>query len=619
MEFNGNNFMNRGIEMKKMILHMPQRNKNIEVSGDASLLDIMNKEDIAMYAPCGGKGACGKCKVTAKGDLSEISHGERTILTEEEIKKDIRLACRTYVIGEAQVELLGNNYSNKFKESLFSHAVQNLHTEITKEKVKFLAPTLENGYTTMDTLKEQLGNIKVDLEVLKKVSHCLEYDKEVTVTLYNEELIDVEQNDGEEKMYGVAIDIGTTTITCYLVNLKKGNSIGVKSIQNPQFNFGADVISRINYTIEKEDGLEKLTEVVRRAINNLIQDLCGEYSIDKKYIYKSVFVANTTMTHIFLGLNPKSLSKMPFNAITKDLIVESAYKLGIHSINKFGKIVLLPGVAGFVGADTVGAMIAADLLNDKNTNLLIDLGTNGEIVLSANEERYVCSTAAGPAFEGAKIAYGMQAFPGAINRVTIEEDIKFTTIDNQLPKGICGSGLIDIVSEFLKVGIIKEDGRILNPEEIENKKLRDRIIVKGRKKEFIIAYENETHNNKPILLTQKDIRELQLAKGAIRAGINILLKVAKIDFKNIDKILLAGTFGNFVDKENTRRLGLFPYIDLNKIISLGNAAGEGALMTLYDKDILESEAIMYSSTSKHIEISTHPDFQDEFIDSMYFK
>ncbi|SKC39633.1 ASKHA domain-containing protein [Maledivibacter halophilus] len=606
--------------MNEKKIHLPEINKTINVANSKdSLLDLLAKEEIIIYSPCGGKGTCGKCKIRVKGSVNDITNEEKNFLTEDELENDIRLACRTFITGYADVYLLEGKLRNDSKSSLETLKEYKVNNKVIKKYIKIHKPTLENNNSVVECINNSLKDVHIDLDMLRKISKDIDYSKNVTITLYDNELIDMEYEDTRDKNYGVAIDIGTTTVACYLMDLNNGKQIKVSSTQNPQAVYGADVISRINYCLENEEGVEVLSKKVKKGIDELIKELSVKANIDKRHIYQCVLVGNTTMNHLFIGLNPKSLSAMPFNPVIKDVVIEKASRIGINSINSHGKIVFLSNIGGFVGSDTVGAIISADLTHDVDNSLIIDLGTNGEIVLSTPKGRYACSTAAGPAFEGAKIKNGMQAFSGAINSVIIEDDMHYTTIDNQPAKGICGSGLIDIISEFIRIGIITEDGKIVEPHVLNNEKLSKRIIKNGRKKEVIIAYDNETYNRQIITITQKDVRELQLAKGAIKAGINILLKVAEVKFQNIDRILLAGAFGNYINKESARRIGVFPNVELDKIISLGNAAGEGAKLALCNKEILDISRREYSLATKHIEISTHPDFQDEFVSGMYFK
>ena len=608
--------------MKKIIIKILQLNKTLRSASTLSLLEILNREEVMTYAPCGGKGLCGKCKVKVSGDINSVTDEEKKCLSIEEIKSGIRLACKTYINSEAVVELIESNSANNSKENIKTVKHYKINSKISKTVIKPELSSLKHNFSIAEGISNKLTDkeIDIDFDIFEQLAGTIDCSKELTVTLYGNKLIDIENGNTEKTKYGVAVDIGTTTIACYLIDLSTGNQVGVQSMQNPQAGYGADVISRLNYCIENKDGLKILSKAVKNAVNTVIKKASKKASIDKKNIYECILVGNTAMNHLFLELNPVSLSALPFNPVTKKMVTKNAQSANISSINPNAEVIFLPNIGGFVGSDIIGDMIAADLKNSTENVLLIDLGTNGEIVLSTSKEKLACSTAAGPAFEGARIKNGMQAFSGAINTVGFNgEDIYFTTIDNQKPKGICGSGLIDIVNVFLNAGIISESGSIMDPENITNKKLSDRILVNNKMKEIIIAYENYTEDKTAITITQKDIREIQLSKSAVRSGINILLKLAGITYNEIDKVLLAGAFGNFISKENAQGIGLFPDIPLSKVVSIGNAAGEGAKMVLCNKNLIDKEIENYTSSTRHIELSTHPDFQNEFVDKMYFK
>ena len=323
------------------------------------------------------------------------------------------------------------------------------------------------------------------------------------------------------------------------------------------------------------------------------------------------------MTHILLGVNTSSLSKIPFNIVIKDTFMEKAQYFKFKSLLSNTEIIILPNIGGFVGGDTVAAMIVTEYLEDGKTKLLLDLGTNGEIALFFNGKIYVCSAAAGPAFEGANIQCGMQAFSGAINKVMLKNDILYEVLGNKKPVGICGSGIIDLISILLQNEVIKISGKFNNKDKIQNKNLATRLIEADGKKFFVVASEEETESGEKIVITQKDIREIQLAKGAIRAGINILLKICNLEKENIDIFYLAGTFGNYIDKENSLIIGLLPEEYREKIEIVGNAAGKGCIKVMCDYD-LNRTLNTYIEKSTHIEISNHEEFQNEFLKEMSF-
>lgn len=600
--------------------NLQQLDRVVELKGaGCSLLDLLVQENVLLYTPCGGKGICGKCKVKVTGDVSDISSDELRLLTCEEQAKGIRLACKTFITGQATVYLSGDRVVNHSKEKIQASDQYPVQSSVAKLLIQVEEPSIEDDLSVVECVRGTVGDVDIQLDVLRKISNMKLYGNKITLILCDDQLIDIECGDTRHTKFGAAIDIGTTTVACYLMDLTRGKQVCVESMQNPQAAYGADVISRIHYCLQNDDGVHVLSAKIKEGINELLRKACRRAHVKEKDIYETVLVGNATMHHLFWGLNPVSLSGVPFNPVTRDMMVDDAGKAGISGMNTSGKVVFLPGIGGFLGSDTLGAVIASDVKSSKDNVLIIDLGTNGEIVLSSQGQMYACSTAAGPAFEGASIEYGMQAFSGAINSVFIDDDLHFTTIENAPAKGICGSGLIDIVSQLLIAGLVSENGRIADPEHIDTHCLSKRICKKNRRKRIALAYEDESQNGEIIYISQKDIRELQLAKGAIRAGINILLKVAHVKFEEIDRIFLAGAFGNFVNKESARKIGIFPDIDLEKVISLGNAAGEGAKLALCDKDILQKDIKENVFSIQHVAVSSHQDFQDEFVNGMCFR
>ena len=607
--------------MKKITIKILPLNKTFNHSHKLPLLEMLNAEGITTYAPCGGKGICGKCKVKVSGNLSALTDAEKAYLSNKEINRGVRLACKTYVKDEATVDLTTNTIINNFKEEAGRGKLYKINSRVSKIVIAIKGQPLKDHHSVMGFISTELTskNINVNTDTFNQIPPNLIDSKKLTVTLYDNNLINIEKGNTEEFQYGVAVDIGTTTIACYLINLHNGEQVSTHSLQNPQTGYGADIMTRINYCLENKSGLKTLNTAVKHAVDSAIKFTSKKADIKPRNIYECVLVGNTAMNHFFLGLDTASLSMLPFNPVTNEMVKLNAQSIGVSSINPNAKVTFLPNIGGFVGSDLLSDMIATNLKNSKGNLILIDLGTNGEILLSTPKKKLVCSTAAGPALEGAKIKNGMQAFSGAINTVGFDgNDIYYTTIDNQKPKGICGSGLIDAVNILLETGIISKSGNIVVPEKVSNKKLASRIIVNDCKKEVILAYEDETNSSIAITITQKDIREIQLSKGAIRSGINILLKIAGISCKKIDKVILTGAFGNFINKESAQKIGLFPDIPLDKVVSLRNAAGEGAKMALCNKEIIDKDAESYVTITKHIELSTHPDFQDEFIHEMCF-
>lgn len=412
---------------------------------------------------------------------------------------------------------------------------------------------------------------------------------------------------------GIAVDIGTTTVALYLLDFKSGNIIDYISFLNPQRKYGADVIARIDYTLRVKKGLEHLNKEIIAAINSAIGELCKRNALQPDDIHEMTVVGNTTMLYLFIGLPCTNLARAPYKPVYTAASKIEATELGV-SINQCGDIVVLPGIAAFAGADTLAALGACGMSEDNRVNLLIDLGTNGEIVLGNKDRMVCCSTAAGPAFEGGRITFGVGGVSGAIDHVNFSWDKIFTTINNQEPVGICGSGVLDVAAELLRYDIIDKSGRLRKKSETSeklSKKLKDRLIEKEGQTAFLLDKDSG------IVFTQSDVRELQLAKGAIFAGINILLKEMAIRTSDIGKVYLAGGFGNYMDIASAEALKLIPQGLHKKAVSIGNAAGSGAQMALMS-DAFYQNLKRAKGNVEYLELSLTPDFQTEYIKALDF-
>jgi len=381
---------------------------------------------------------------------------------------------------------------------------------------------------------------------------------------------------------------------------------------NPQIKYGEDVISRITYSLNK--GVSIPHNSIVDGINTMIKKLCDRNRINSSSIYEMTAVGNTAMHHIFLNINPRSLSVSPFTPVVSKNLDIKARDIGIE-INPSGNIHVLPVISGFVGADTVGVLLATGLYRNDEISLAIDIGTNGELVLGNKEKMVSCSCAAGPALEGGHLGFGMRASTGAIESVFIDKDsfdTFYKTINKSKPRGFCGSGIIDIVAEMLKVGIIDSSGKI-----IENGNDRIRKNKTNNHKEFVVEWKEKTDIDTDIVITASDIREIQLAKGAIMTGINILLEKMKISADKIENLYLAGAFGNYIDIKNAIRIGLIPNIPLERIKPVGNAAGEGAKISLMSNEKRIEENILIKKID-YIELASENNFNEEFVKSLRF-
>lgn len=413
--------------------------------------------------------------------------------------------------------------------------------------------------------------------------------------------------------YLAAFDIGTTTIASYLLDGHTGKQLGTASCVNPQAAYGADVISRADYTLHH--GFDDLTGCIRKAMNALLQELAHAADIQVEEILQICLVGNTCMHHIFFQYPMNSLVLAPYVPYQKGLIKGKAADFQIH-IHPEGELIFLPVIAGFVGADTMGCLLAVRPDLKEEITLMIDIGTNGELVLGNKERLVCCSTAAGPAFEGAKIQCGMRGAEGAIDHVFWDEEgFRFSVIGNGKPKGICGSGLIDAIACLRKQGLIDEMGHMLSYEEAVETcgtEIASHMIQKENMTAFLFDPQLPQ-----VYLTQKDVREVQLAKGAISAGILLLEKHLGITHEDIQTIYIAGAFGNYINPENACNIGLLPATLKDKIQSIGNAAGEGAKIALLNKEEL-AETVRLSQQVEFLELAAIPEFQDCFVDELEF-
>ncbi len=417
---------------------------------------------------------------------------------------------------------------------------------------------------------------------------------------------------------GVSVDIGTTTVVVMLWDLETGEMLDIDAFTNPQGTWGADVISRIQYTIENEKGLEVLHKSVIKSINKAVEGFIDGSAYEYDNIKKYVVVGNTTMSHLFLGIDPRSLAVSPFKPQFEGPVVKPAKDLDLMCADD-AELRLVPNIAGHVGSDITAGLIATDILKKDKGHLFIDIGTNGEIVMSGKGKIATCSTAAGPAFEGSSIAQGMRAAEGAIERVDIsDKGVDIKVIGDAKPIGICGSGIIDAIGEMVRVGIVDKTGKLLSPEKLTKKGVSQSIIELIGKNDdgyYLTLYKDP--EGEDIRITQKDVREIQLAKAAIKAGEETLMNAVGVSLDELEKVSIAGAFGSYIRKESAINCGLIPEIDHDKIFSIGNSAGIGASMALLSKDAF-NETVKAAETIEHIELATRSDFQEKYMLAMRF-
>ena len=582
----------------------------IDVEFGANLLEVLRNNHFFPESPCSGLGLCGKCKVKIERGLTEPNEYDQRHLTKREIESGWRLACRIQIKGPMEVSL----EKKEGIEILTSGRTRWYDVKPLAERIDLQMdpPSIHDQRSDLQRLSDAYGAglLHVRLEDMAQISRTLrEYQFHVTAVIYQGKLLELAENGGINNFYGIAADIGTTTVAVYLMNLCDGTQIDVESAVNSQAVYGADVISRINYTIENSEGLTVLTNRIREQLNDMIGALCRRNDISEASIYHMTVVGNSVMSHFLLGLSCYYIAQAPYIPVTNHPVEVAASELGLKLK---GMITILPSIAAYVGSDITAGILSCGMLESKGYSILLDLGTNGEMVIGNCDEIITCSTAAGPAFEGANIRFGIGGIKGAINKIDLSRERIYETIDNAEPLGICGSGVLDATAQLLQYDIVDGRGRMHVPEDSRH---RNQIIEISGMKQIVVA---QRSNKEPITFTQKDVREVQLAKAAIRAGINLLLKEKELDYNQIENVYIGGGFGNFMNTESAVAIGMIPWQLRDKIRSVGNCAGSGAKAYLLSKE-LGSKAAEISGRARYIELAARKEFQEYFIDAMAFE
>ncbi len=595
--------------------------KSAAAETGTTILQAAEDCGIQINTPCGGKGTCGKCRVRISKGAVEPGDNDKFFFSDMELARGWRLACCAKVREDIVVDLP--------QSSLLSSEHQIL-TDIGRRQKVELAPSVRKVYldlpqasqednrSDLTRVKDALGTGKIDMGLLRTLPRKLrEGDFGATFTLRGTKITAIDSGDTSDKFYGAAFDIGTTTVAGKLVCLNTGAELAVVSTMNPQVSMGDDVVSRINYACEQADGLDKLNEAIVDTVDRLCEELCETAGIKAENVASVTVAGNTTMLELFCRIDPKPLGMMPFiNAFTDGQWVQCS-KIGLKTCSN-AQVFVFPVIGSFVGGDTTACIIASGILQDHRKVLMLDIGTNGELVLRNKGALTAASTAAGPALEGARISCGMRATTGAVDKIDFKDDLEISVIGAGEPVGICGSAIIDVAACLLNAGIVKTTGEMLTPSQLPEdlpKKIRERVSLdENDSPEFIICRTDE----KKISITQRDIRELQLASGAIRAGVNILLKHSGLSLDDLDEILIAGGFGFYIREQNAQRIGLLPPVsDSGKITYIGNAALAGAELASLSEPKLR-QACKAAVETNHTELSLDLDFQMEFASAMMF-
>ena len=598
-----------------------------EIEEGKTVLEASRELGVDIESLCGGQQSCGKCRVKLEeGHLSPFTDEEKKFISDEEKASGYRLGCVARFEGD--VLLFVPEESRAEQQVIRKAATERqiaLNPAIRLYEVELVPPTFHNPMGDFERLrnalneKYPLSSLAIDYQALLRLSRALRQGKwEVTVALWMEkEIIDVKPGKVEDA-YGLAVDVGTTTVAAYLCNLRNGKVVATHSMMNPQVTFGEDVMSRITYVMAHEDGLEKMRHSIIHSLNQLIQEITRENRLQPEDILELTMVGNTAMHHLFLGIHPEYIGVSPFIPAIHQSMDLKARDLGIE-VHPSANVHVLPVEAGFVGADNVGVLIAEEPYHQDEMVLIIDIGTNGELVMGNRNLLLSSSCATGPALEGAHIKFGMRAAPGAIERIKIDPEtfeVNFKVIGQDpwnldqkvtTAKGICGSGIVDGMAELFRAGIIDRSGRF-------NKNIPSpRLRLVDERPEFVIAWKDETSIGKEITIAQQDVRSVQLAKGALYTGAKLMMR--RLGIEKLDRVILAGAFGSYIDPEKAMILGMFPDCDLNKVYAVGNAAGDGARIALLNRD-KRAEANEIARKVEYIELTIEADFQNEFMEAM---
>ena len=603
------------------VIFQPQGRSSHVLEG-TKIIEAASQAGFSINLPCGGTGSCGKCKIKITQSPPSPNESDLSALSTDEIEQGYRLACQCIVNSDMVVEIPQSSQLVG-KHKILTHSDADKDREIIpavyKKLIEMIPPSLKDDRSDLERLSESIGHCKVDLKLLRKLPSILrENNFTGTAVMTGRTLIDFETGDTTAHCYGIAFDIGTTTVVGTLMDLSSGKELGISSRMNPQVSYGDDVLSRIAHCSQNDDAMQQLHESIINCICDIIKILCSEAGINCCHIYEVNIAGNSTMEQIFCGINPKPLGEVPFSPAFSRGLIFDAKELSLP-MNPRGRIYIFPIIGGFVGGDTTACVLSSELWNDTRSALMVDIGTNGEIVLAHDGKLWAASTAAGPALEGARISCGMRATTGAIEKIVFNGDVEISVIGDIDPIGICGSALIDIAAELIKSGVISMTGQMLSKEDIGDSVadyLKERILTdENGQQEFLIA--GKIGENK-ITLTQKDVRELQLAVGAIRAGIMIMLKNAGISVTDLDKVLMAGGFGSFIRRGNAQSVGLLPpEIKRESICYVGNASLAGSKWALLNSKARE-QAESIAQKTKHVELSLDADFQMEFASAMLF-
>ncbi|MCP3871560.1 MAG: DUF4445 domain-containing protein [Desulfobacteraceae bacterium] len=595
----------------------------VTVQEGDNLLEASQKANLYINASCNGKGSCGKCKLIVESGA--VEHKKNAMLTRKEIEKGYVLACQAKILDNLSVIIPEETLEKKLKTigmgkeatKKLEGLVSQIDPMVKKYTLQLEPPTLEDTVSDLDRLKRQLNQNGCDIHimstgirVMRQLSESVrENDWNVTASVLQKkcssEIVAVTSADQEKRSLGMAVDLGTTSIVVYIVDMLTGDVLSAASGHNSQAACGDDVINRI--VCSEKDGVKKLKKMALSTINNLCLRALESLSESHKNIENIVISGNTTMIHLLLGIQAKYIRREPYIPTISEFPIIKAGHIGLKAAHYAG-IFVMPGPASYVGGDIVSGVLYTGFCKESDLTLFIDVGTNGEIVLGNNEFLMTAACSAGPAFEGGGIRWGMRAESGAIEKITLDPETfkpEYNTVDNKAARGICGSGMIDLLSEMLFKGVLGQDGRFRIDEE------HPRMTVINEEPAFILEFADAIDIEEDIIFTESDIKSLILSKAAVYAGFSVLLEEIGMDFSMVSQMIITGGFGQYLDIEKAVTIGLLPDMEREKFKYMGNSSIAGAYMALLSNDHRQ-QAIEISNTMTYIDFSSNTKFMDEF-------
>ena len=603
-------------------LHFEPNGTRVRVPPGVTLFDAASWNGIAIDSTCGGHGTCKKCKVKILDGTAAVTPLDARAFSPDELRAGWRLACRVQTSSDLRVEVPPLVTRPKAatvgvgRQVILRPAAQKRYLELAEPSLADQLTDTERVLAAVDDLE-----LRVDLPVLRTVGRVLRAaDYKVTAVVVDEVLIAVQPGDTTSRLYGIAFDLGTTTVVATLLDLSTGTPLAVASMLSKQQPFGADVITRISSIMMDPATMDRLTGLAHETLRELTAEICAQAGVDPADVLEVAVAGNATMTHIALGIDPEPLGVAPFIMSTRHFPEVLAHDFGL-AVHPRARAVVFPSFGAYVGGDITAGLLASGMDRDSRTRLFIDIGTNCEIVLGNSEWLLATAAPAGPAFEGAAIRCGMRAADGAIEVVTMTTDgLDLKVIGDAPPAGLCGSGLVDAVAGLVGLGLLDPSGRLVSEEQAAEitPGLAPRLTKLGQERVFVLHWLGEPGDvGRSIYLSQRDVRELQFAKAAIATGWNILLEEAGLQPADIRQVLLAGSFGSYLSPANAIRLGLVPDLPVLRVVSAGNVAGEGAKMVLLSMRE-RAGALALLEEVRYVELSDRADFNDRFVEQLSF-